>query len=319
MAERHNYGDRYGRDERPLSDRAGDEMRSWLGDEDAARRRRIDEAREDARDRDRDYAQRSYEERGYGSRYTPERNYSTERDYSSSTADRSYNSYGDRPFGDRDRDREYAGGRDRYSEPRALGPDVSRDWRGGDNRDYGRDYSGVSYGLSGGHGGDADIRRTGAGLEAGYANFHRPGAPDWSPRDSRDLRRDEGRDVWRVPGPHAGRGPRGYQRSDDRIREEVNDRLTAHGLIDATDVDAQVSGGEVTLTGFVDSRRAKRAAEDVAEEVDGVREVHNQLRVRTSAADHEGVGRTSVLGITESSAQTAATAPAETRQSRTRS
>jgi hypothetical protein len=101
-----------------------------------------------------------------------------------------------------------------------------------------------------------------------------------------------------VPGPHAGRGPRAYQRSDDRIHDEVNERLTAHGLIDASDVDCRVVNGEVTLTGFVDSRAAKRAAEDLAEDIYGVREVHNQIRVR-SHADEGGVGRTSVLGLTE--------------------
>ena len=109
-------------------------------------------------------------------------------------------------------------------------------------------------------------------------------------------------DGWQVPGPYVGRGPRDYQRSDERICEEINERLTAHGLIDATDIECRVQNGEVTLTGFVDSRAAKRAAEDLAESVSGVRDVHNQLRVR-SQADDEGVGRTSVLGITEHATQ----------------
>ena len=111
-------------------------------------------------------------------------------------------------------------------------------------------------------------------------------------------------ESWRVPGPYTGRGPKGYQRSDDRIREDVSDRLTAHGHIDASDIEVRIQGGEVTLIGFVDSRAAKRAAEDLAEDVPGVREVHNQLRVRTHA-DEAGVGRTSVLGLTEHETQTA--------------
>ena len=102
---------------------------------------------------------------------------------------------------------------------------------------------------------------------------------------------------WRVPGPHAGRGPKGYQRTDERIRDEINERLTAHGLIDATDVECRVMNGEVMLTGFVDSRTAKRAAEELAEHVYGVRDVHNELRVRPATHD-EGVGRTGVLGLT---------------------
>jgi hypothetical protein len=81
------------------------------------------------------------------------------------------------------------------------------------------------------------------------------------------------------PSPMAGRGPRGYRRSDARIREDLCERLTEHGWIDATDVTADVNEGEVVLTGFVRTRREKRAAEDLAEGVPGVRDVQNRLRV----------------------------------------
>jgi len=98
-----------------------------------------------------------------------------------------------------------------------------------------------------------------------------------------------GTETWRVPGPFAGRGPRGYKRSDDRIREELNDRLTAHGFIDATDIECSVHNGEVTLSGFVDSPDSKRAAEIVAEGIQGVLDdVHNHLRIR-SPEHEEGV------------------------------
>jgi hypothetical protein len=89
---------------------------------------------------------------------------------------------------------------------------------------------------------------------------------------------------WNVPGPHAGRGPRGYQRSNERIQEDIYERLTVHGQIDATDVEVRVDNGEVTLTGQVSDRRAKRLAEDVAESVNGVRDVHNELRLRSQEA-----------------------------------
>jgi hypothetical protein len=119
-------------------------------------------------------------------------------------------------------------------------------------------------------------------------------------------------------GPYVGRGPRGYQRSDERIREELNDRLTAHGYLDATDIECHVANGEVTLTGYVSTRRAKHLAEDVADDIPGVRDVHNQLRIRTSAGE-EGVGRTSVLGLTEAETQNTSSARAEERAERTRS
>jgi hypothetical protein len=83
-----------------------------------------------------------------------------------------------------------------------------------------------------------------------------------------------------APGPFTGRGPRGYQRSDARIEEDVNERLTRHPLLDASDVEVRVRGGEVTLTGMVDNRQAKRLAEDIIETISGVKDVNNQLRVQ---------------------------------------
>jgi osmotically-inducible protein OsmY len=78
---------------------------------------------------------------------------------------------------------------------------------------------------------------------------------------------------------HEGKGPKGYKRSDDRIHDEVCERLTHHPLIDASTLDVEVKNGEVTLTGEVTDRRMKHMAEDVVDQVSGVREIHNQLRV----------------------------------------
>jgi len=79
---------------------------------------------------------------------------------------------------------------------------------------------------------------------------------------------------------HRGRGPKGYTRSDDRIREDVNDRLTDDHMLDASDIETKVSNGEVTLNGHVESRQAKRRAEDVADRIAGVKHVQNNLRVK---------------------------------------
>ena len=57
---------------------------------------------------------------------------------------------------------------------------------------------------------------------------------------------------------HRGRGPRGYKRSDARIADDINDRLTDDRYIDATEIQVEVKDGEVTLTGNVDSRAARR-------------------------------------------------------------
>ncbi len=81
-------------------------------------------------------------------------------------------------------------------------------------------------------------------------------------------------------GSHRGRGPKGYRRSDDRIREDVSDRLADDSWLDASDIEVRVENGEVTLTGFVASREDKRRAETLAEDVSAVDHVQNNLRVR---------------------------------------
>jgi hypothetical protein len=81
-------------------------------------------------------------------------------------------------------------------------------------------------------------------------------------------------------GPHTGRGPRGYQRTDQRIREDVCEFLTEDGLVDASSIDVHVDNGEVTLEGNVTSRTQKRRAEDLTEIVLGVVDVHNRLRIQ---------------------------------------
>jgi osmotically-inducible protein OsmY len=89
-------------------------------------------------------------------------------------------------------------------------------------------------------------------------------------------------DEWRSLG-YVGRGPRGYRRSDERIKEDVNDRLTDDPYLDATDIEVGVDDGVVTLSGTVSGRSDKRRAEDLAESVSGVKDVNNRLRVSRSS------------------------------------
>jgi hypothetical protein len=81
---------------------------------------------------------------------------------------------------------------------------------------------------------------------------------------------------------HAGRGPRGYRRSDERIREDVCDLLTEAHDVDATEIEIAVADSVVTLSGTVDTRSARRRAEDIALQVPGVADVHNRLTARTA-------------------------------------
>ena len=77
-----------------------------------------------------------------------------------------------------------------------------------------------------------------------------------------------------------GRPPKGFQRSDERIKEEICEFILRTYWLDAENVVIEVQGGEVTLSGTVDDRQQKRALEDLSSDVLGVKDVHNQIRIQ---------------------------------------
>lgn len=87
------------------------------------------------------------------------------------------------------------------------------------------------------------------------------------------------------PGSLRGRGPKNYRRSSERVKELVSDVLYDDELLDASDIEVSVANGEVTLSGFVVSRRDKHRAENLAARIAYARDVDNRLRVRRSAAE----------------------------------
>ncbi len=101
----------------------------------------------------------------------------------------------------------------------------------------------------------------------------------WFGDDDAERRRrmDEMRDE-----NHRGKGPKNYTRSAERIKEDVNDKLSDNWMLDASEIEVDVKGNEVTLNGNVDSKQTKRRAEDIADSVSGVMHVQNNLRVKTS-------------------------------------
>ena len=123
--------------------------------------------------------------------------------------------------------------------------------------------------------------RTGKDEEAGYQSdddrswWDRAGDEvlSWMGDDYAERRRRHDAPNYR------GVGPKNYKRSDDRIRDEINDRLTDEWNVDASDIEVNVLDGEVILTGYVTDRYQKRRAEVVAENVLGVRNVENRMRV----------------------------------------
>lgn len=198
-------------------------------------------------------------------------------------------------------------GRNRYSTTRRIyGTDYEREDygtnRGGYNRtDYGGNYGREEYGTgrgtrslygtdygrgdyeSGGYAGSRDFTRGDRGRwtgeTAGGRYYQYRGQERYGSEGYGYGQGGYGGEDWQQRGPYTGRGPKGYHRSDDRIREDISERLTQHGQIDATDIEVDVNKGEVWLKGGVESRQMKRLAEDVAESVNGVCDVHNELRV----------------------------------------
>lgn len=83
---------------------------------------------------------------------------------------------------------------------------------------------------------------------------------------------------------HRGRGPKSYLRSDARIAEDLNEKLTDDPMIDATEIHVEVKEGVVTLTGTVEKRAMKHRAEDLAERCSGTKDVHNQIRVKPAGS-----------------------------------
>ncbi|WP_116811886.1 BON domain-containing protein [Steroidobacter cummioxidans] len=97
-------------------------------------------------------------------------------------------------------------------------------------------------------------------------------------------------------GEFSGRGPRGYRRSDDRIREDVCQCLTDDDHIDASNIEVAVKDREVTLSGTVTSRMQKRHAEDLIEGLPGVHDVINSIRVVSETQGNLGAHQSTRMG-----------------------
>lgn len=82
-----------------------------------------------------------------------------------------------------------------------------------------------------------------------------------------------------------GKAPKGYRRSDERIREEIAESVMEWSEIDASEVQIDVSNGNVTLQGTVDSRRTKNLLEEIADCVSGVEDIDNQIKVKRGSQD----------------------------------
>ena len=86
----------------------------------------------------------------------------------------------------------------------------------------------------------------------------------------------------------ARRGPKGYERSDERLKEDISERMYASDDYDCSDVTVEVSGGKVTLDGSVSDRYSKYMIEEMVDSIAGVKEVDNRLRVSRGDDDQHG-------------------------------
>jgi osmotically-inducible protein OsmY len=101
-----------------------------------------------------------------------------------------------------------------------------------------------------------------------------------------DANRDRQDTAHRMEGPSSSPGerryhpgPKGYQRSDERIRDDAYQALLRRPDIDPTEVTIHVQDGKVLLEGTVPERRMRYDIEDLMAGRPHVREVDNQIRV----------------------------------------
>lgn len=188
---------------------------------------------------------------------------------------------------DRNQRRELPTQGHQHNQAFAAGSSIAPDYR--DTRGYGRftadSYGGRDYAYRqdpnyGSRGFGAAGYGASYGSGSGYGThdsdrgfFERAGdeIASWFGDDAATRRREQ---------DHRGAGPQNYTRSDQRILDDICDRLTEDRYVDASDITVTVQEREVTLDGSVTSKQAKRRAEDVADHVTGVGHVQNNLRVK---------------------------------------
>jgi len=206
-------------------------------------------------------------------------------------------SYYDRPYAGQGRNDDYqsrdfgqSGSQRAFGQRPEFGPD--------EPVNHGRnDYSGSGFYGGGGrnyYGSQGGFGSQGApGGQGSQGTYRGSGGRDFGSERQGEFGRQSQQQSYR------GRGPKGYERSDERLREMVCERLTDDPSIDASEVTVEVTSKVVKLTGTVDDRRTKYLIEDVIEQVGGVRDIDNQLRVQSasqSQASQHGAGSDNTSG-----------------------
>lgn len=179
-----------------------------------------------------------------------------------------------------------------------------QEFRSGQDYGWDRDYSGredwqmqnrrpmgSNYGQNQGYGQSTGYGQSSAfGQNQGYGQSSV--GQGFEGRENNDLYGEYSRGMGSMYGSRQGqmgqrgkRGPKNFQRNDERLSDDLHEKLDRHPEIDAREIEIEVHNGEVTLKGTVNNRRDKRLAEDICEDCFGVKNVHNMIRVNTENED----------------------------------
>ncbi|MBU8977990.1 MULTISPECIES: BON domain-containing protein [unclassified Lysobacter] len=257
-------------------------------------------------------AQRWGEQSSYGAQGREDERYGSSR-----SRGREYGGFGDRSRGEYAYGRDYAGsasqdydgygslGRTRqsgqdYSNLQGYGTQAhgqgehsqgthgygsGREFRGYEGGEAGRSTGtrhwergyGEGYGLSSGYADEQayDNRYGASGYATGYASRAQTRS-DYPGSSQREGRRS-----------YRGLGPKSYTRSDERLLEDIHERLTEDDYLDASDITVRCVGGVITLEGTVAERWMKHRAEDLADASSGVKQVDNRIQVQAARSTGE--------------------------------
>jgi len=192
-----------------------------------------------------------------------------------------YGDYGERGYQGSQR---HAGSQGAQAYGRDLGGRDIRSGYGTQSRSYGgglHEYGTPGYETAGY---DRDLGYSGQSMAgSGYGSQYRAGSESgYGSRGGYQLGTQQ-RDLG-YQRSYRGLGPQTYKRPDDRIRDDIYEKLTDNDRIDARGIMVDVNQGNVTLTGTVPERQMRYAAEDLVESCMGVANINNQLKVQQESS-----------------------------------
>jgi hypothetical protein len=201
------------------------------------------------------------------------------------------------PYGSSGRYEQGGYGRSRYGQREQGGyggGSYQREgFRGEQQRSYGEFREPGRFGSSQWRPEESSRQRQGYGRQYESQSFDQPYPPGFQSEFGSSqgaTRYGSGSQGYSEYGAHRGKGPKGYTRSDDRLKEVICEKLTDDPMIDASEINVEVTSQIVKLTGTVDDRSTKYEVEELIERCGGVKDIDNQLRVRSGSSQRSQLG-----------------------------